>query len=201
VLTIGPRHRRPTSDDLVLSVRHRTTGDPRSVLLSRAQVRELLDWLAGWYEHGWAGVRREEGPTSADIIGHFEDIAIRERIRADHERADAHRLLHAAIALIPAGHRSHDLDDIALAQGRAWARLTKQRDRLEQIRCNYIQGLTDIQYATTASADALRTAAGRLADRAKLWDGDVSDDEAADTPLYNRARLVTAEQLLPPAED
>jgi hypothetical protein len=103
MLTVGPRLRTPITDDLVLAMQHPTYGDSsrRSVLLSRPQVRELLDWLTTWYEHGWHGVRRAERPTSADIIEHYRDIAVRERLRADHERIDAHRLLHAAVALHP----------------------------------------------------------------------------------------------------
>ncbi|GLI03709.1 hypothetical protein [Phytohabitans aurantiacus] len=196
-LAIGPRHRPALSDDLVLSVRHRTTGDGRSLLLSRAQTREVLDWLAAWYEHGWAGVPRQEGPTSADVIEHYDRIAVRERIRADHERIDAHRLLHAAIALVPAGCRSQDLDEVALAQARVWARIEKERDHLEQIRRTLVQGLHEIVHSTTPSADALRKAAARLLKVNKPWVGEVSDAEATDTPLYDRRRLVVAADLLP----
>lgn len=199
MLIVGPRHHRPLSDDLVLAVGHRTyfESSSKSVLLSRAQVRELLDWLGAWYEHGWAGVPREEGPTTADVVEHYHDVAIRERIRADHERIDAHRLLHAAIALLPADSRSQDLDDAALDQGRIWARISKERDRLEHIRCVLVQGLCEIKFSTTPSADALRTAAGRLLKANKPFTGDVSDAEAADTPLYRHPRRVTVADLLP----
>jgi hypothetical protein len=168
------------------------------VLLGRAQVREVLDWLATWHEHGWTGVARTEGPTTADVIEHYRDIALRERLRADHERIDAHRLLHAAIALIPADCRSQDLDDAALEQARIWTRLDRERDHLEQVRRGFVQGLCDIQDSSTGSADALRKAAGALLHRVnKPWTGEVSDTEAADTPLYHRPRRVTAADLLP----
>lgn len=199
MLTIGPRHHPSLSDDLVLAVGHRTyfASSSRSVLLSRSQVRELLDWLSAWYEHGWDGVPRDEGPTTADIVEHYHDTAIRERIRTDHERIDAHRLLDAAIALVPAGCRSHDLDDVALEQGRAWARLQKEHDRLEDIRRALVQGLCEIEQSTTPSADALRKAAGHLLKANQPFTGGISDAEAADTPLYERTRLVTAAGLLP----
>ncbi|ROO62998.1 hypothetical protein EDC02_5007 [Micromonospora sp. Llam0] len=199
LLTVGPRHHPPLSDDLVLAVGHRTyfQSSSRSVLATRAQVRELLDWLSAWYEHGWDGVPRKEGPTTADVVEHYHDIAIRERIRADHERIDAHRLLDAAIALIPADTRSQDLDDVALAQGRIWARLQKKHDHLEHIRRTLVQGLWEIEHSTTASADALRKAATRLLKANKPFTGDVSDAEAADTPLYRHPRRVTAADLLP----
>lgn len=200
VLTIGPRYRPALSDDLVLSVRHRTTGGGRSVLLSRAQTLEVLDWLGAWYEHGWAGVPRAEGPTSADVIEHYARAAVREQIRADHERIDAHRLLHAAIALLPPGSRSQDLDDVALDQGRIWARIANERDHLETLRRTLVLGLREIQQSTTASADALRKAAGRLLKANKPFTGHISDADAADTPLYRWPRRVTAADLLPPPD-
>jgi hypothetical protein len=199
VLLLGPRHRPPLSDDLVLAVQHRTyaASSRRSILMSRAQTGELLRWLTTWYEHGWEGVPRIEGPTSADVIEHYRNIAVRERLRADHERIDAHRLLHAAIALIPAGHRSGDLDAVALEQGRAWVRLQADRDRLEQVRLAMVHGLHEIQHATSASAGRLRAAAARLL-RVNTPDTTPIDDAAAaDTPLYDRQRLVTAVDLLP----
>jgi hypothetical protein len=203
VLLLGPRHLPPSTDDLVLSVQHRTYGESsrRSILLSRAQTGELLAWLAAWWENGWPGVPRAEGPTSADVIEHYRNIAVRERIRADHERLDAHRLLHAAIALAPPGSRSGDLDAIALEQGRAWVRLQQERDRLEEIRRGLVHGLSEMQHARNASADQLRAAAGRLLRLNKPGGGEVDDADAADTPLYDRQRLVTAADLLPTAAD
>lgn len=203
VLLLGPRHLPPITDDLVLAVQHRTYGDSsrRSILMSRAQTGELLDWLSAWWENGWAGVPHTEGPTSADVIEHYRDIAVRERIRADHERLDAHRLLHAAIALVEPGCRSEDLDAVALKQGRAWVRLQQERDRLEEIRRGLVQGLCELQHTNNASADQLRAAAGRLLRLNKPGCGEVADADAADTPLYDRQRLVTAAGLLPSEAD
>jgi hypothetical protein len=203
VLLLSPRHLPPLTDDLVLAVQHRTYGESsrRSILMSRAQTGELLAWLGAWWEHGWPGVPRVEGPTSADVIEHYRDIAVRERIRADHERIDAHRLLHAAVALVPPGCRSDDLDAIALDQGRAWVRLQQERDRLEEIRRGLVHGLSEMQHARNASADQLRAAAGRLLRLNKPGGGEVDDADAADTPLYDRQRLVTAADLLPTAAD
>jgi hypothetical protein len=61
VLRVGPRHTTPVSDDLVLSVRHRTTGDGRSALLTRPAVTGLRDWLNRWLAEGWDGVHRQCG--------------------------------------------------------------------------------------------------------------------------------------------
>jgi len=58
VLRVGPRHTRPVTDDLVLSVRHRTTGDGRSFLLDKDKAVQLRDWLSRWLDEGWDGVRR-----------------------------------------------------------------------------------------------------------------------------------------------
>ncbi len=199
VLLLGPRHQRPCTDDLVLGVQHRTYGNSsrRSIVLSRAQAGELLQWLTAWYEHGWDAVPRTEGPTSADVIEHYRAVAVRERIRADHERLDAHRLLHAAIALVPPGCRSEDLDAVALEQGRALVRLDRERERLDQIRAALAIGLVTLQHATTATADQLRTAAGRILKANRSEPVQVSDSDAADSPLYDRQRLVTAADLLP----
>lgn len=148
-----------------------------------------------------AGCAPRRRPTSADVIEHYRNIAVRERIRADHERIDAHRLLHAAIALVPAGTRSDDLDAVALDQGRAWVRLQQERDRLEEIRRGLVHGLSEMQHARNASADQLRAAAGRLLRLNKPGEREVDDADAADTPLYDRQRLVTAADLLPSAAD
>ncbi|WP_328463580.1 hypothetical protein OHA21_38315 [Actinoplanes sp. NBC_00393] len=203
VLLLGPRHLPPLTDDLVLAVQHRTYGDSarRSILMSRAQTGELLAWLGAWWENGWPGVPRTEGPTSTDVIEHYRAIAVRERLRADHERLDTHRLLHAAIALAPPGARSAHLDAIALEQGRVWVRLQRERDRLEEIRRGLVNGLCELQAATSATADELRAAAGRLLRLNKPGSGEVDDTDAAETPLYDRQRLITAADLLPSTAD
>jgi hypothetical protein len=61
VLTVGPRHITPVTDDLVLAVRHRTTGGGRSALLSRPSVAGLHAWLGRWLADGWDGVPRRCG--------------------------------------------------------------------------------------------------------------------------------------------
>ncbi len=132
-------------------------------------------------------------------LEHYRNIAVRERIRADHERLDAHRLLHAAIALVAPGSRSEDLDAVALEQGRAWVRLQQERDRLEEIRRGLVQGLCELQAASNASADQLRAAAGRLLRLNVPGSGQVDAADAADSPLYDRQRLVIAADLLPRA--
>jgi hypothetical protein len=60
-LHVGPRHVRPVSDELVLSVAHRTIGDPRSILVSRRDAEELHAWLGRWLAEGWDGVERQCG--------------------------------------------------------------------------------------------------------------------------------------------
>lgn len=65
-LTVGPRHQVPCSDDLVLAVRHRTIGDPRSILLSRAVAADLHAWLGRWLDQGWDGVPRQCGEMYTD---------------------------------------------------------------------------------------------------------------------------------------
>lgn len=58
VLQVKPRHARPFTDDVVLSVSHRTTGAGRSVLLTRQHAAALRDWLNQWIAEGWDGVPR-----------------------------------------------------------------------------------------------------------------------------------------------
>jgi len=58
LLQVRPRHTTPCTDDVVLTVSHRTTGGGRSVLLSRGQASALRDWLDRWVAEGWDGVPR-----------------------------------------------------------------------------------------------------------------------------------------------
>ncbi len=58
VLQVRPRHRRPCTDDLVLSVFHRTTGAGRSILLTRQHAAALRAWLGRWLAEGWDDVPR-----------------------------------------------------------------------------------------------------------------------------------------------
>lgn len=166
VLLVGPCHDRPLSDDVVLSVRHRTYDQGRSVLLSRARVRELRDWLDRWLADGWPGVPREEGPTSSDVIVHYREIAVRERIAADRARCDAARVVDAALALIPPVRRGADLAAIAAEQSAVWHRLQGERDTLEETRCRFVRALHDIEWAPAGvTADQMRKAAATALDR------------------------------------
>lgn len=60
-LEITGRHRPAAEDKLVLAIGHRTTGNPRAVLLERSQVEALYDWLGEWIANGWPGVPRRCG--------------------------------------------------------------------------------------------------------------------------------------------
>lgn len=165
VLRLGPRSDRPSTDDVVLAVGHRTYGGGSSVLLARAGVRKLRDWLTTWLDQGWPGVPAVEGPTDVDVIIHYQEIAVRERIAADRARCEAARMVDAALALIPPEHRSADLAAIAAEQSRHWHRLSGERDALEGIRRHLVMDLLDIHHATGASADQLRRAAATALDR------------------------------------
>jgi len=65
VLQVKPRHIKPCTDDVVLSVFHRTTGSGRSVLLTRQHAAVLRDWLDRWLSEGWDGVPRRCPATHA----------------------------------------------------------------------------------------------------------------------------------------
>ena len=127
----------------------------KSVLLSRAQVEELHAWLTQWLAEGWNGVAPVQGPTSADVIEHYRDIAGRERIRADHERIDGGRRLEAAMSLIPAEVLSTqpDLETIAAQHAREWQYLQDDADRGEQARLIFITGLHQIEQVLAGRHD------------------------------------------------
>jgi hypothetical protein len=63
VFQVTGRHVRPCTDELLLSVMHRTTGGGRSALLARPDVVRLRDWLDRWLAEGWDGVPRQCGDT------------------------------------------------------------------------------------------------------------------------------------------
>jgi hypothetical protein len=65
VLQVAPRHKTPLTDDVVLSVFHRSTGGGQSVLLTRQHATELRDWLNRWIAEGWDGVPRRCPATHA----------------------------------------------------------------------------------------------------------------------------------------
>ena len=121
----------------------------KSVLLSRAQVEQLHAWLTQWLAEGWNGVTPVQGPTSADIIEHYRDIAGRERIRADHERIDGARRLAAALSLLPADVLATDtvLENVAAQEAEQWQHLQADADRGEQSRLIFITGLHMIEQA------------------------------------------------------
>jgi hypothetical protein len=121
----------------------------RSVLLSRAQVEELHDWLGRWLAEGWDDVPPVQGPTSADIIEHYREVAVRERVRADRERRDGGRLLAAALSLIPAEVQAGrpELEAVAAGEAAAWQHLQADADRGEQARLIFLAGLHQIEDA------------------------------------------------------
>jgi hypothetical protein len=60
-LQLHPRSRPAAADNVVVSVGHRTTGNPRSVLLERSAAAGLYRWLGAWLADGWPGVPRRCG--------------------------------------------------------------------------------------------------------------------------------------------
>lgn len=60
-LQLRKRSRTSREDVLVLSVSHRTLGNPRSILLERPAAESLLSWLSDWVAGGWPGVPRRCG--------------------------------------------------------------------------------------------------------------------------------------------
>jgi hypothetical protein len=79
VLTIGPRHVTPCTDDLIIGVHHTTTGDGgTAVLLEREDVEAMHAWLETWLRDGWPGVPRGAGR----LIVTYPDGS-RRRIRTD----------------------------------------------------------------------------------------------------------------------
>lgn len=163
-LRLGPRYKKPISDDAVLTVGYHG-GNDKSILLTRARAAELRDWLSVWLEHGWAGVPRQDGESTADVIDHFRDIAIRYQIERDHARIDAAREVDAALALIPAELRTVDLVKVAAAQSRYWARLQAERDALENFRLACVSLVFEIGQAKSATADDIRKALNKFLDR------------------------------------
>jgi len=150
MLAVAPRGVAIGTDELHIGIGgavYDTYG--RSVLLSRAQVEDLHDWLSRWLAEGWDGVPPMQGPTNADIIEHYRDIAVRERVRADHERIAGDRRLAAALSLIPAEIRSDqpELEAIAAQQATEWQHLQADADRGEQARLTFITGLHQIEEA------------------------------------------------------
>lgn len=69
ILLLGPRHTTPITDDVIMSVSHRTTGGSIGVLLEPADVERLSLWLRlpdlvvpDWeHESGQTGARISAG--------------------------------------------------------------------------------------------------------------------------------------------
>jgi hypothetical protein len=150
----------PTSDELILSIGHISYGG-KTALLSRSKVQEIHNFLGDWLAKGWPGVPQVDGESNADVVRHYEDIAIRERINADHARIDAARQVAAALACIPPERRPADLEDVAREQATYWVRLQQQHDALEAAR----SALIALEFATDATADQLRSAAGKVVEK------------------------------------
>ena len=127
----------------------------KSVLLSRPQVEELHAWLTQWLAEGWDGVPPVHGPTSADVIEHYRDVAVRERLRADRERSDGGRRLAAALSLIPPNvlATSAELERIAAQHADEWTRLQADADRGERARLIFITGLHEVEQALARRHD------------------------------------------------
>lgn len=170
MLAVAPRGVTIGTDELHIGIGgavYDTYG--RSVLLSRAQVEDLHDWLSRWLAEGWDGVPPVLGPTSADIIEHYRELAVRERVRADHERIDGGRRLAAALSLVPAEVRSDqpELEAIAAQQATEWRHLQADADRGEHARLTFLTGLHQIEEALDRR-DAQRTR-GQTVDDAETF--------------------------------
>lgn len=197
VLSMRPRSAQP--DDTVVLVVGYLSGNVKSILLSRAQVAELHEFTGRWLTEGWDGVRRVEGPTTADVVEHYRDIAVRYQIAADDARIDGNRRVDAALALIPAEHRTVDLETVAKAQSEIWRRLTVERDGLEELRCAWLMAmfriadLTDAVLAEPKTAPAVRTYITKaLAMQDRILAGRAGREQkgdAPDAPIYDIEQL------------
>lgn len=197
VLSIGPRSASP-DDTVVISVDQIIYGSGRSILMSRAMVRELDEVLTQWLADGWPGVRQVEGPSTADAIAHFKDIAIRYQIEADRARTDAARQIDAAMALIPVEHRSADLDVIAKEQAGIWQRIQRECDELEQLRRSWIAALSDLAERARRSVEPLPSATlGKWVEKTisaqdrilSSRSGRKPKGEAPESPIYDMKQL------------
>jgi hypothetical protein len=168
MLVVAPRGVAMGTDELHIGIGgtvYDTYG--KSVLLSRAQVEDLHGWLTRWLAEGWDGVKPVLGPTSADIIEHYRDVAVREQVHADRERIDGARRLAAALSLVPAEilPDQPELETIASQQASEWQHLQDDADRGEQARLIFVTGLHQIEQALE-HRDGLR-ALGQATDDAE----------------------------------
>jgi hypothetical protein len=174
MLAVAPRGVAMGTDELHIGIGgavYDTYG--KSVLLTRAQVEDLHGWLTRWLTEGWDGVKPVQGPTTADIIEHYRDLAVREQVRADRERIDGGRRLAAALSLVPAEIRPDqpELETIASQQASQWQHLQDDADRGEQARFIFVTGLHQIERALE-HRDGLR-ALGQATDDAETTLGKI----------------------------
>jgi hypothetical protein len=151
-LAVSARHKKPITDDLVVTCRQ--SYSERPILLSRAQVGELHDWFGKWLAEGWDGVPHTEGPTTADVIRHFQDVAVRARVELDHARSDHYVQEQALLALLPAERRSADLAKVAAWQSEQWARIEATSVELENFRLTFVGFVHTLEEAGTRADPA-----------------------------------------------
>ena len=157
-LRLGPRYKKPITDDAVLTIGYHS-GNDKSILLTRARAKELHDWLGTWLEHGWDGVKQDDGESTADTIDHFRDIAIRYQIERDRARTDAAQEINAALALIPAELRTADLAKVAAWQSENWARIEATSAELEKFRLAFIGFVYALEEAGPSRVDPAKVLA------------------------------------------
>ncbi|GAA2346627.1 hypothetical protein GCM10010170_033540 [Dactylosporangium salmoneum] len=133
-------------------------------------------------------MRQEDGESTADVIDHFRDIAVRYQIERDRARTDAAREIDAALALIPAELRTVDLVKVAEEQSRHWARLQGERDALENFRLACVSLIFDIDKAGQISADDIRKALHRFLDRHNHPEAKMPA-VVPDAPIYDHEQL------------
>lgn len=198
VLSMGPRSARP-DDTLVASIGHTGGYSRRAILLTRAQVAELHEFTTKWLAEGWPGVPQVEGRSTADVVRHFRDIAVRYQVEADHARSDTIRQVDAALALIPADRRSVDLAVVAKAQSEMWRRLQTERDDLEELRLAWLGAmwavaeLSDAVFAKPEAGAKVRAHIRKMIDRQDriLSDrsGRAPKGDPPDAPMYDTEQL------------
>ena len=59
----------------------------RSIVLAPAQVAEVRDYLDGWLADRSHAV--PAGPSTADVVTHYREVAMREKLAADRARREA----------------------------------------------------------------------------------------------------------------
>lgn len=189
-LVVCSTHRTPTRDEVVVLVE--SLGQQHDVLLSRARVEELHAALGEWLERGWPGVQPVQGPTSFDVIRHWQDVATRQRV--DHERAmaDLHRQLDAAIALIPPERRSVDLADVVEQQSALWHRLDTEHRAAGRALAKARGALFEIGWGPARGGELSRDGMIRVAQtvhQATHPGGAPTPDAVPEAPVYDVQQL------------